>query len=80
MDLNPYPFRDMGKKFRSFSKRLSLRIIIVVLAIMALMASIAEDAGFKHLRTMQRRLMEVIGMTPAEYRALYTRDLALHNK
>lgn len=47
---------------------------------MALMASIAEDAGFKHVRTMQRRLMEVIGMTPAEYRALYTRDLALHNK
>lgn len=43
-------------------------------------ASIAEDAGFKHVRTMQRRLMEVIGMTPAEYRALYTRDLALHNK
>ncbi len=43
-------------------------------------ASIAEDAGFKHVRTMQRRLMEVIGMTPAEYRALYTRDLALHSR
>ncbi len=38
MDLNPYLYRDMGKKFRSFSKRLSLRIILVVLAIMALMA------------------------------------------
>lgn len=37
-------------------------------------ASIAEDAGFKHVRTMQRRMVEVIGMTPAEYRALYTRD------
>lgn len=38
-------------------------------------ASIAEDAGFRHVRTMQRRMVEVIGMTPAEYRALYTRDL-----
>ena len=38
-------------------------------------ASIAEDAGFKHVRTMQRRLMDAIGMTPAEYRALYIRDL-----
>ena len=37
-------------------------------------ASISEDAGFKHVRTMQRRMVEVIGMTPAEYRALYTRD------
>ena len=38
-------------------------------------ASISEDAGFKHVRTMQRKLMDAIGMTPAEYRALYTRDL-----
>ena len=36
-------------------------------------ASIAEDAGFS-IRTMQRRMVEVIGMPPAEYRALYTRD------
>ncbi len=36
-------------------------------------ASIAEDAGFS-IRTMQRRMVEVIGMSPAEYRALYTRD------
>lgn len=38
-------------------------------------ASISEDAGFKHVRTMQRKLMDAIGMTPAEYRALYIRDL-----
>lgn len=38
-------------------------------------ASISDDAGFKHVRTMQRRMVEVIGMTPAEYRALYTRDI-----
>ena len=36
-------------------------------------ASIAEDAGFS-IRTLQRRMVEVIGMSPAEYRALYTRD------
>lgn len=36
-------------------------------------ASIAEDAGFS-IRTMQRRMVEVIGMSPAEYRALYARD------
>ena len=38
-------------------------------------ASISEDAGFKHVRTMQRKLMDVLGLTPAEYRALYNRDL-----
>ncbi len=38
-------------------------------------ASIAEDAGFSHVRTMQRRMQDVIGMTPAEYRAMFTRDV-----
>ncbi len=38
-------------------------------------AYIAEDAGFHHVRTMQRRMVDVVGMTPAEYRALCTRDL-----
>lgn len=38
-------------------------------------ASIAEDSGFKHVRTMQRKLVDALGLTPAEYRALYTRDL-----
>ena len=36
-------------------------------------ASIAEDSGFNHVRTMQRRIMDVVGMTPAEYRALFTK-------
>ena len=36
-------------------------------------ASIAEDSGFNHVRTMQRKIMDVVGMTPAEYRALFTR-------
>lgn len=38
-------------------------------------ASIAEDSGFNHVRTMQRRILDVVGMTPAEYRALFIRDL-----
>ena len=38
-------------------------------------ASIAEESGFNHVRTLQRRLLDVIGMSPAEYRALFTRDL-----
>ncbi len=38
-------------------------------------ASIAEDAGFNHVRTLQRRMEDVIGMSPGEYRALFTRDL-----
>lgn len=38
-------------------------------------ASIADDSGFNHVRTMQRRILEVIGMTPADYRALFTRDM-----
>jgi transcriptional regulator GlxA family with amidase domain len=38
-------------------------------------ASVAEDSGFNHVRTMQRRIMDVVGMTPADYRALFTRDL-----
>ncbi len=38
-------------------------------------AYIAEDAGFHHVRTMQRRMIDVIGMSPADYRALCTRDL-----
>ena len=38
-------------------------------------AYIAEESGFNHVRTLQRRLMDVVGMTPADYRALFTRDL-----
>lgn len=38
-------------------------------------AYIAEESGFNHVRTLQRRLMDVVGMSPADYRALFTRDL-----
>ena len=38
-------------------------------------AAIAESSGFNHVRTLQRRMMDVTGMTPADYRALFTRDM-----
>ena len=38
-------------------------------------AAIAEASGFNPVRTLQRRLMDVTGMTPADYRALFTRDM-----
>ena len=37
-------------------------------------AAVAEEAGFGNVRTLQRRIQEVIGMTPVEYRAMLTRD------
>ena len=40
-------------------------------------ADLQDDGQLMALvvRTMQRRIMDVVGMTPAEYRALFTRDL-----
>jgi transcriptional regulator GlxA family with amidase domain len=38
-------------------------------------ATVAEEAGFNNVRTMQRKITDAIDMTPAEYRALFTRDL-----
>lgn len=38
-------------------------------------AVIAQEAGFANVRTLQRRIHEVIGMTPVEYRLMVTRDL-----
>jgi len=38
-------------------------------------AYVAEDAGFNNVRTMQRRIQDIIGMSPGEYRAIFTRDL-----
>ena len=38
-------------------------------------AAISEASGFNHVRTLQRRIMDVTGMTPADYRALFTRDV-----
>ena len=34
-----------------------------------------EASGFNHVRTLQRRIMDVTGMSPADYRALFTRDM-----
>lgn len=37
-------------------------------------AVVAEEAGFANVRTLQRRIQDVIGMTPVEYRLMLTRD------
>ena len=39
------------------------------------LAAIADESGIGNVRTFQRRMQEVIGMTPAEYRVMLTRDL-----
>lgn len=36
-------------------------------------AAVARDAGFNNVRTMQRRVLEVTGLTPAEFRAIMNR-------
>ena len=38
-------------------------------------AVVAEEAGFTNVRTLQRRIQEVIGMSPVDYRLMFTRDL-----
>lgn len=38
-------------------------------------AVVAEEAGFSNVRTLQRRIQEVVGMSPVEYRLMLTRDL-----
>ncbi len=37
--------------------------------------AIAEDSGYSNVRTLQRRIQDAVGMSPAEYRAMFTRDL-----
>ena len=37
-------------------------------------AAVAEESGLKNIRTLQRRIQEVVGMTPVEYRMLFNRD------
>jgi len=32
--------------------------------------TVAREAGFNNVRTMQRRVLEVTGLTPAEFRAI----------
>jgi transcriptional regulator GlxA family with amidase domain len=38
-------------------------------------AVVAEEAGFSNVRTLQRRIQEVIGMSPVDYRLMLTKDL-----
>ena len=38
-------------------------------------AVVAEEAGFSNVRTLQRRIQEVIGMSPVDYRPMLTKDL-----
>ena len=38
-------------------------------------ATVAEEAGFSHVRTLQRRIQDAIGMTPIDYRLMLTRDM-----
>ena len=38
-------------------------------------AVVAEEAGFGNVRTLQRRIQDVIGMSPVDYRLMMTRDL-----
>lgn len=37
-------------------------------------AAVAQEAGFNSVRTFQRRMHEVVGMTPVEYRLLLARS------
>lgn len=38
--------------------------------------AVAEETGFS-LRTLQRRIQEVVGMSPVEYRLMFTKDLSI---
>ena len=38
-------------------------------------AVVADEAGFSNVRTLQRRILEAIGMSPVDYRLMLTRDL-----
>ena len=38
-------------------------------------AAVAEESGIGNVRTLQRRMQEVVGMTPVDYRRMLTRDL-----
>jgi transcriptional regulator GlxA family with amidase domain len=40
-------------------------------------AVVAEEAGFSNVRTLQRRIQEVVGMSPVDYRLLLTKDLSI---
>ena len=38
-------------------------------------AAVAAESGIGNVRTLQRRVQEVVGMSPVEYRRMLTRDL-----
>ncbi len=38
-------------------------------------AAVAEDSGFNNVRTFQRRIQDIIGMSPGEYRGMFTIDI-----
>ena len=38
-------------------------------------ATIATEAGFSNVRTLQRRVQDVSGMSPVDYRVMLTRDI-----
>ncbi|MCR5239797.1 MAG: hypothetical protein K6E15_06480 [Prevotella sp.] len=38
-------------------------------------AEVAREILSKNIRTLQRRMQEVVGMTPVEYRMLFNRDV-----
>lgn len=40
-------------------------------------AVVAEEAGFSNVRTLQRRIQEVLGMSAVEYRLMLTKDLSI---
>ncbi len=40
-------------------------------------ATIATEAGFSNVRTLQRRVQDVIGMSPVDYRVMLTRDIMI---
>lgn len=38
-------------------------------------AAVAEESGIGNVRTLQRRVQEVVGMSPVDYRRMLTRDM-----
>ncbi len=41
------------------------------------LVAIASETGFSNIRTLQRRIQEVTGLTPVEYRLMLTKDLSI---
>ena len=41
------------------------------------LVAVADESGFSNIRTLQRRIQEVTGLTPVEYRLMLTKDLSI---